>query len=56
VAAAALDAGFVVNDVAADVVRLAPPLVLTYEQADSFVAALPAILDAATGRSDGDRP
>ncbi|HEU4490860.1 MAG TPA: acetylornithine transaminase [Jiangellales bacterium] len=55
VAAAALDAGFVVNDVAADVVRLAPPLVLTEEQADGFLAALPGILDDATSRSDGAR-
>ncbi len=29
--------------------RLAPPLVLTAEQADSFTAALPGILDAAAG-------
>ncbi|HSK25909.1 MAG TPA: acetylornithine transaminase [Jiangellales bacterium] len=47
VAAAALEAGFVVNDVAPDVVRLAPPLVLGADQADSFVAALPRVLDAA---------
>ncbi|HKG50207.1 MAG TPA: acetylornithine transaminase [Actinomycetales bacterium] len=44
VTAAALEAGFVVNAVAPDVVRLAPPLVLTPEQADSFLAALPAVL------------
>jgi len=56
VAAAALDTGFVVNDVGVDVVRLAPPLVLTEEQAESFLAALPGILDAATSRSDGARP
>jgi acetylornithine aminotransferase len=54
-AAAAQDAGFVVNDVAVDVVRLAPPLVLTQEQADSFLVALPGILDDATSRSDGVR-
>jgi acetylornithine/N-succinyldiaminopimelate aminotransferase len=46
VTAAALEAGFVVNAVAPDVVRLAPPLVLTPEQADSFLAALPALLAA----------
>ncbi|HEX3004568.1 MAG TPA: acetylornithine transaminase [Angustibacter sp.] len=46
VAAAALDAGFIVNAVAPDTVRLAPPLVLTAEQADSFLAALPAIVAA----------
>ncbi|NHC45953.1 acetylornithine transaminase [Motilibacter aurantiacus] len=41
-------AGFLVNAVAQDVIRLAPPLVLTDEQADAFLAALPAALDAAT--------
>jgi len=45
VTAAAQDAGFLVNPVRADVVRLAPPLILTPEQADAFVAALPDILD-----------
>jgi acetylornithine/N-succinyldiaminopimelate aminotransferase len=43
-AAAALDAGFIVNPVAADALRLAPPLVLTVQQADDFVDALPSIL------------
>lgn len=32
--------GFLVNAVAPDAIRLAPPLILTAEQADSFVAAL----------------
>lgn len=45
---AARDRGFIVNAPAPDVIRLAPPLILTTEQADSFVAALPAILDTAT--------
>lgn len=45
--AAALDAGFIVNAPASHVLRLAPPLILTTEQADSFVTALPAILDTA---------
>ncbi|WP_222263378.1 acetylornithine transaminase [Modestobacter marinus] len=40
-------AGFLTNGVAADVVRLAPPLVVTDAQLDAFVAALPAALDAA---------
>jgi len=44
---AARDAGFLINAPAPDVLRLAPPLILTQEQADEFVAALPAILDAA---------
>jgi len=38
-------AGFLTNGVAADVVRLAPPLVVTDAQIDAFVAALPAALD-----------
>ncbi len=45
--AAALDAGFIVNNPTPQRVRLAPPLVLTDEQADSFLAAWPGILDAA---------
>ncbi len=46
VAAEALEQGFVVNAVAPDTVRLAPPLVLTADQADSFLAALPRIVAA----------
>jgi acetylornithine/N-succinyldiaminopimelate aminotransferase len=42
---AALDAGFIVNAPRPDVVRLAPPLVVTAAQLDSFVAALPGLLD-----------
>jgi acetylornithine aminotransferase len=44
-AAAALEAGFILNAVAPDAIRLAPPLILTMDEADSFVAALPQILD-----------
>jgi len=44
VEAAAREAGFLVNAVQPDAVRLAPPLVLSAGQAASFVAALPAIL------------
>jgi acetylornithine aminotransferase len=40
------DDGFLVNAVAADVLRLVPPLVLTDTQAEAFLAALPAALDA----------
>ncbi|WP_037178078.1 acetylornithine transaminase [Rhodococcus sp. UNC363MFTsu5.1] len=47
VEAAARDAGFLVNAAAPGVIRLAPPLILTEEQANGFVAALPAILDVA---------
>ena len=46
-AGALRDAGFLVNPVQPDVIRLAPPLILTAEQADAFVAALPAALDRA---------
>ncbi|WP_194861404.1 acetylornithine transaminase [Dietzia sp. SYD-A1] len=45
---AAREAGYLVGATTADVVRLAPPLILTEEQAARFVAGLPAILDAAT--------
>ena len=45
--ALAREAGFLVNAVAPDAIRLAPPLILTEAQADTFVDALPAILDAA---------
>ena len=44
-------AGFLANAVAADVVRLAPSLVLTDTQIDAFVEALPGALDAATADS-----
>ncbi|MBS4100894.1 acetylornithine transaminase [Tsukamurella paurometabola] len=43
----ARDAGFLINAAQPDVVRLAPPLVLTDEQADRFLTALPALLDSA---------
>jgi acetylornithine aminotransferase len=44
---AAARAGFLTNAAGADVLRLAPPLVLTEAQADTFVTALPAVLDDA---------
>ena len=47
VTAAALEHGFIVNDCAPDRVRLAPPLVLTEQQATSFVKAWPRLLDEA---------
>ena len=52
VAAAARQGGFIVNPVAPDAIRLAPPLVLTREDADSFVAALPAFLDTAASQQE----
>ena len=47
VEAAARQAGFLVNAVQPDAVRIAPPLVLSDREAASFTAALPALLDAA---------
>ena len=47
VEAAARDAGFLVNNVRPDAVRLAPALTMTSVEAQSFVDALPGILDAA---------
>ncbi len=44
---AARDSGFLVNGIAPDAVRLAPPLVLTADEAASFTAALPEVLAAA---------
>jgi acetylornithine aminotransferase len=44
---AALDAGFIVNSPGPHTIRLAPPLILTTAQADTFLAAFPAILQAA---------
>ena len=46
VARRALEAGFIVNPVSANTLRLAPPLVITREQLDEFVAALPALLSS----------
>jgi len=45
VADRSLSAGFIVNAPTPDVLRLAPPLVITTAQVDSFVTALPALLD-----------
>jgi len=51
---AARNAGFIVNAVAPDVVRLAPPLVISAAELDTFVAALPGLLDAV--RADSSSP
>jgi len=45
VEAAARRAGFLVNAVQPDAIRLAPPLILSAGQADEFIVALPGILD-----------
>jgi acetylornithine/N-succinyldiaminopimelate aminotransferase len=44
VEAAARDAGFLVNAIQPNAIRLAPPLIITPDEAASFVAALPEIL------------
>ncbi|SPM42449.1 Acetylornithine/succinyldiaminopimelate/putrescine aminotransferase [Mycobacterium numidiamassiliense] len=44
---AAREAGFLVNAAAPDVIRLAPPLVITEAQIDLFVKSLPDVLDKA---------
>jgi acetylornithine/N-succinyldiaminopimelate aminotransferase len=53
VATAAREAGFLVNNAMPDRVRLAPPLILTEEQAGEFLSALPTILDTAGEATDG---
>jgi len=45
--AAAREAGFLVNAAVPDVIRLAPPLLITEAQIDEFLAALPDVLDKA---------
>jgi acetylornithine aminotransferase len=45
VEAAARRAGFLVNAVQPDAIRLAPPLILSAAEADEFAAALPGVLD-----------
>jgi acetylornithine/N-succinyldiaminopimelate aminotransferase len=47
VEAAARQSGFLVNAVQPDAIRLAPPLIISAEQAETFVGALPAILENA---------
>ena len=49
VAAAALKAGFIVNNATPRRIRLAPPLVLTEDDVNAFLEAWPSILDEAMG-------
>jgi acetylornithine aminotransferase len=51
VEAAARDAGFLLNAAAPDVLRLAPPLVVTEAQLDAFADALPGVLDSVQVRA-----
>lgn len=48
---AALDAGWIINAPRPQVLRIAPPLIVTAGQLDDFVRALPGLLDAAQGRA-----
>ncbi|MFI0738560.1 acetylornithine transaminase [Streptomyces sp. NPDC021100] len=43
---AAQEAGLLVNAVAPDVVRLAPPLIITEDEVETFLRVLPGVLDA----------
>jgi acetylornithine/N-succinyldiaminopimelate aminotransferase len=47
-ASAAREAGFIINPVAPQAIRLAPPLVITTDELDTFLTALPALLDSVT--------
>jgi acetylornithine aminotransferase len=53
VEAACRGAGFLVNAVQPDAIRLAPPLILQASQAEEFLAAWPAILDQAAETASG---
>lgn len=53
---AALDAGFIINAPRPDVLRLAPPLIITAAQLDSFVAVLPWLLDSAASALPKEKP
>lgn len=52
--AVAREQGFLINAPAPGVLRLAPPLILSEEQAAGFVAALPRILDTAAAAPNGE--
>lgn len=47
VVASAARHGYLINATSADVIRLAPPLIITAEEVDAFVGALPGILEDA---------
>ncbi|MDQ0103882.1 acetylornithine aminotransferase [Paenarthrobacter nicotinovorans] len=51
---AALDAGFIINSPGPRTIRLAPPLILTIEQADRFLTALPALISRAKATTSKD--
>ncbi|MGV9411364.1 acetylornithine transaminase [Nocardia sp. NPDC003693] len=49
---AARESGYLLNPAKPNVIRLAPPLVLTETQADNFLSDLPGILDAAQTKAE----
>ncbi|WP_238324913.1 acetylornithine transaminase [Paenarthrobacter nicotinovorans] len=51
---AGLDAGFIINSPGPRTIRLAPPLILTIEQADRFLDALPTLIATATAQTAKD--
>ena len=53
VVTAAQEAGFIINAPGPDLIRLAPPLVLTDDDVAAFLAAWPGILDTALDPSGG---
>ncbi|MBX6748919.1 MAG: acetylornithine transaminase [Micromonosporaceae bacterium] len=53
---ALLEAGFLTNAVRPDVLRLAPPLIISDEQIEDLLAALPAALDRAAEHGEPHEP
>ena len=53
---ALLEAGFLTNAVRPDVLRLAPPLIISAEQIEALLAALPAALDTAAEPGEPHEP
>jgi acetylornithine aminotransferase len=49
---AALRAGFVINAPRSDVVRLAPPLIISGAELDGFIGVLPSLLDQVAVESE----
>ena len=56
IAAAAREAGFLVNPVAPNALRLVPPLIVTAAELDTFVTALPALIATATASATAKEP
>ncbi|GAA2666127.1 acetylornithine transaminase [Streptomyces lunalinharesii] len=52
---AAQDAGLLINAVAPDVIRLAPPLIVSEEQVETFLQKLPGVLETAAQPANGER-